>query len=165
MEIDQHPQVHGGLNRESAGQAALGGERAADSNALALVRNDHSRVLTGAYREGEDYMEDVLSQTDRELMRIFPSITEPEYVHTLLEIYCRPKHLESSADRINKVAALHYERIQQERLGVARDQAVITEKGEQITKEVQKLWASHREYCSKRQAQARECSEKLKNVY
>jgi hypothetical protein len=151
-------------NRESAGQILSGGERGGDGGVIA--RNDQVRVLSGAYREGEDYMQDVLSQTDRELMRIFPSITEPEYVHTLVEIYCRVKHLESSADRINRIAALHHERIQQERLGTAaRDQSVIAKKTEEISREVQRLWASHREYCSKRQAQARECSEKFKNVY
>lgn len=34
-----------------------------------------------------------------------------------------------------------------------------------MQKETHKLWASDREYCTKRQAQARECSEKIKNVY
>lgn len=109
-------------NRDAAGNTAASAGRPSEPSLGQVVRTDNARVLHGAYREGEDYLNDVLSRTDRELMRISPQITDPEYVHTILEIYCRGKHLEGCADRINKIAAYHLERIQQERLGPAADQ-------------------------------------------
>ena len=56
------------------------------------------KVLQGVYREGEDFEQDIITSNDRELMRIFPAITEPEHTKILLDIYGRKKHL----DGVNK---------------------------------------------------------------
>ena len=68
------------------------------------AESSNAKVLKGVYREGENFMEDVCTQTDRELMRIFPSITEPEHTKILLDIYLRRKHLEGMAKQVNRIA-------------------------------------------------------------
>ena len=68
------------------------------------AESQHVKVLKGVYREGENFIEDVCTQNDRELMRIFPSITEPEHTKILLDIYLRRKHLEVLAKQVNRIA-------------------------------------------------------------
>ena len=54
----------------------------------------NAQVMHGVYRDGEDHVQDVWTETDRELMRIFPAITEPEHTQILLDIYERRKQLD-----------------------------------------------------------------------
>jgi hypothetical protein len=98
-------------------------------------KNENVKVLQGIYRDGDDYMIDVLTENDRELMRIFPAITEPEHSQILFEIYGRRKHLDEMSERVNKIATLYHELIEQERLGMCKDQTIIAEKKEQIARE------------------------------
>ena len=91
-----------------------------------------AKVLKGVYREGENFLDDVCTQTDRELMRIFPSITEPEHTKILLDIYLRRKHLEGMAKHVNRIAEWNHALIQQERLGPCRDENIINERKEDI---------------------------------
>lgn len=110
-------------------------------------------------------MEDVCTQNDRDLMRIFPSITEPEHTQILLDIYSRRKHLDGVAERVSKISGLHHNLIEQERLGPQRDPDIINERKSDIKKEEIKLWNSHKELIMKRQIQTRDCSVKFKNVF
>lgn len=92
-------------------------------------------MLKGVYREGENFEQDIITQNDRELMRIFPAITEPEHTKILLDIYGRRKHLDSVNKHVNKIAAVNHELIRQERLGQYKDEKIINGKKEAIAKE------------------------------
>lgn len=48
-----------------------------------------AKVLQGVYRDGDNFVEDICTQTDRELMRMFPPVTEPE--HTKIQLDCVQK--------------------------------------------------------------------------
>lgn len=109
-----------------------------------------SKALHGVYREGDDFVNDVCTRSDRELMRIFPSITEPEHTQILLDIYGRRKHLDGVAEKVHKIYELNHVLNEQERLGPCRDQDIINEKKNEIAKEEHHLWKQHKELVFKR---------------
>lgn len=121
--------------------------------------------MKGVYRDGDDFMQDICTKTDRELMRIFPSITEPEHTKVLFGLYLRSKHLEGLTRHVNRVADKNHKLIQQERLGSCREEGIIKQLRAEILKEEEEMWNDHIGYCGKRRHQARDCSQKFKNVY
>jgi len=58
---------------------------------LEVLNNDKKeekvKIMKGVYREGEDFMQDFCSENDRELMRMFPPITEPDYTRIIIDSY------------------------------------------------------------------------------
>jgi hypothetical protein len=69
------------------------------------------KILHGVYRDGDDFENDIITENDGELMRIFPPITEPEHTKILLDIYGRKKHLDEVNKQINKIASLNHDLI------------------------------------------------------
>ena len=45
--------------------------------------NANAKVLPSAYRGGEDFLQDVCNETDRELIRCSPNLTDPEHTKLL----------------------------------------------------------------------------------
>ena len=127
--------------------------------------NANAKVLPSAYRGGEDFLQDVCNETDRELIRCSPNLTDPEHTKLLLDIFTRRKHLEGQAKLLDKIAQKNRELIRLERLGDQRPENNIKELRDEILKDEQKMWATHGEFCQCRVQQAKEFSLKFKHVY
>jgi predicted ATPase len=70
--------------------------------------NHDAKVLEGFYRtEGEDFMRDVCSSLDRELIRCLPNLTQQEHTELLLDIFQRRPHLNNISDLVDRIVAKH----------------------------------------------------------
>lgn len=127
--------------------------------------NANAKVLPQVYRFGQDFLQDVCNQTDRELIRCFPNLTDPEHTMLLLDIFTRRKHLDQQAKLVDKIAQKNRDLIRLERLEDQRPENKFKELKDEIRKEEQKLWTNHQEFFQQRVQQAEQFSLKFKNVY
>ena len=56
---------------------------------LEVLNNENKeekvKILRGVYRDGEDFLQDFCNEQDRELMRMFPPITESDYTKIIID--------------------------------------------------------------------------------
>lgn len=110
-------------------------------------------------------MEDVCTQTDRELMRMFPPVTEPEHTKIQLDVVQKRRFWEFLQKEMDKIESLNYQLIQEERLDQAKDPQKIAQLKEDIKKAEAYMWDKYKDACIKREQASISTSQKFKNVY
>ena len=55
-------------------------------------------------RENDDFKRTVCNKLDREMMRLFPNITDSSYYLLVLDIYARKKHLDGFGALMDDIA-------------------------------------------------------------
>lgn len=116
--------------------------------------NANAKILPQVYRFGQDFLQDVCNQMDRELIRCFPNLTDPEHTMLLLDIFTRRKHLDCQAKQIEKIAQTNRELIRTERMNEPGTELKIEALKNEIKNQEQKLWALHKEAYQQRVQQA-----------
>jgi hypothetical protein len=66
------------------------------------------KILKGIYRDGEDFINDFCNQHDREIMRVFPPMTEPEYTKIIIDFYSSRKLLGLVTKHMDKIFSLNH---------------------------------------------------------